>query len=365
MTEVFALEVVADHVTVKHAKSTSSALANSLRPAVGVRFLDLPAVVIDAPAGQGFPPSEGSIAFHGRGKALLFELPQKLVAEGSTQVPLPLWLTVLARPQHAVGSEQAFLVGSACLDMRAEAAAAALGRPSTLDTPIPYRACTIQITSVRGIANALRLQCRLRLFRVHGDHHLRNGIEPGETRLEHQTVIESDQSPTELNVSSGSHGVAAVNQATKEIKPTAVSVAVQANCPQSISTQTENQQSCGLVPHSSEIVAGARPVESNTWADLAQVGGELGQASVRLPGEVRVGQVRFPEEIHVLPVALGAPAIELQTNSSPSGGSPAVKSMPQVATGKESSLPLVAQLTRELCQLQELASDRRNASMGC
>lgn len=360
---VFALEVVVDHVTVQHAQSTSNASSNDLRPALGIRFLDLPAVVIDAPDGQGFPIAEGHIPFHGRGKALLFELPQTVV-ETNSHVPLPLWLTTLARPKHAVRPEQAFLVASACLDMRKEAASAAVGRPSTLDSPVPYRACNISMTSARGVSGALGLQCRLRIFQVYHDHQMRNGISPGETRLEHQAVIESVQHPAALKTTSAVDGsVAAVGNSAS-----AVSVAVQANCMESVSTQTDEQPAYAAPSSSGCNLETTKPV-ADTWADLAAAGGEQQSPSLHLPGEVRIGRVNFPKEIHVLPLAMGGHALPLEVGanamSQPSvapgkyampqpGVAPASSAVSKVAS-RESSLPLIAKLTQELCQLQGAA----------
>lgn len=379
MTAVLALEVVADHVTVQHAKSGATASANALLPALGIRFLDLPAVVIDAPNGQCFPAAEGCIPFDGRGKALLFELPQTIVQE-STHVPLPLWLTVLARPQHAVSSEQAFLVGTACLDMRAQALCAAVGRPSTLDSPVPYQSCAVGMTSARGIRDALQLQCRLRLFRVYDDDRMRNGIAPGETRLEHQAVIVSDQQPKvshatapvdRASVEDAAHtaSLVAVSNATApvdgrrlELRANAASVGVQVTGVQTASTQTDDYPA-SPGPSPSGIHTGPRVATSNAWEDLAAAVEEHKPSSVHLPGEVHVGRVHFPEEVHVLPVAPGAAPINLATTAlpqpCPAPIAAAATNAPQLASNKESSLSLIAKLTQELCQLQGVALGER------
>lgn len=381
MTLVFALEVVADHISVQCAECTSSASANALRPAVGIRCLDLPAVVVDAPAGQGFPAAGGRIPFQGRGKALLFELPLSVLEGASNHTPVPLWLTALARPQAAVGPEQAFLVGSACLDLRAEASCAAASRPSSLNSPIPYRVCTVGMTSARGLNDALRLQCRLRLFRVHSDPESRQGIRSGETRLEHQpAVVEPAQqchpSISHTSTADGPSGVVSKRAA-------AASVAVQANCMSSVATQTdEHQANIAPAPTLSGTHAETPSYITNSWTDLAKAREQPRSQLLQLPGEVRIGRVSFPDEVHVLPLAPGAPPVVegnavqplqpvcVSETKAPSAakkdaiqtiGASAAAAQPGSphVTNRESSLPLVAELTRELCQLQEAAFGQR------
>lgn len=147
------------------ATSSLSAASTALgigRPALGLRFLDLAPVLIDAPEGSSFGSATRSrVKFEGRGKALAFELPD--MANGTAHnSPMPLWLLALAKQPGTESS--AVLLASACIDLRGEIARAASDRCAGEAAACPFRRCAFRMTAVRDAGCALTLECYLRVY---------------------------------------------------------------------------------------------------------------------------------------------------------------------------------------------------------
>lgn len=151
-----ASDVVEDNQSDIRSKSSSS------RPALGLRLLDLPPAVLEAPTGQAFGTLRSSrVSFRGKGKALVFELPELFLQQ---EEPVPLWLMALAMQPD---SASAVLVASACVDLRQEvtrAAAVFKQCSGTLATGNTFRRCSFRMTAVRDGNCDLTLDCFLRLY---------------------------------------------------------------------------------------------------------------------------------------------------------------------------------------------------------
>lgn len=143
----------------------SGATGAADRPALGLRLLDLPPVVVLAPEGETFAPTltESEVRFNGRGKALVFRLPRNfLQRRKGPGDPLPLWLLALAVENE--GSAAAVLLASTCVDLRCEVLrAAASAHRSGFAGPRPFRRAVLALTAVHDESCSLELDCYLRV----------------------------------------------------------------------------------------------------------------------------------------------------------------------------------------------------------
>jgi len=187
--------------------ATAAALAKSrITPALGLRILDLPHAVIEAPEGEVYgtrivKPGECHIAFGGRGKALMFE-----VLEDS-DAPLPLWLMALVKrpaPDAPFGDMQAqsgtptaaaasaVLLASACVDLLAEVRACASRGARHSNAVCAFRRCSFQLVGVHDACCSVVLDC---YFRVYAGSH--QPLAGGELLLEPARWQDEQQEPEE------------------------------------------------------------------------------------------------------------------------------------------------------------------------
>lgn len=185
---LFTLELIADSLRGPVSLLSSLAAArgterrpageSNIRPALGLRLLDLPHVLLEPLDGEvcyGTADTAGGkcqIIFGGKGKALTFEL-----LDDSEEI-LPLWLMALVRCHQQVGREEgtppgapaaavAVLIASACVDLRAEVQRAReVHRHGSIGSA--FRRCTFRMTAVQNLGGALCLDC---YFRVYAGEH--------------------------------------------------------------------------------------------------------------------------------------------------------------------------------------------------
>lgn len=149
---VFTLEIVVQNLEGRKTVPWSS---KGERKTLALRLSNLAPLLLEASL---------SGEFHGRGKALIFDLPAELQ---SGEAPLPLWimLLLLAPGAPADANRCATLVASSCIDLRYEVVDA-LNRQADLSaSPVPFfRRCHFGMTSVLPESDALELICFFRLY---------------------------------------------------------------------------------------------------------------------------------------------------------------------------------------------------------
>jgi len=312
-------------------------------PSLGLRLLDLAPALVDALDGEVFRSApESRIAFGGRGKALVFELPESSVwrcdkgEHGVLQTPMPLLLMALARPPEAGAA--AVLLASACVDLRQEVMHAALdGHGGGASACCPFKRLAFQMTSARDASCTLTLRCFLRLYAGGG-----RPISGGELLLEPNAVAPAPL-PAPLPAELG--GVAGERR--------------------SVETQTETLHESDAKRHESEPTSAAtehmhsrsrhqshRHAAGDCFSNDVQSGDRCG---VYFPSEIVMS---CPETRNVGPMGgIATPeclsSLDLDTGNADSVavcGGPAPGQTPDVA----SSLPLVSKLLRELWQVRSV-----------
>lgn len=150
---VFTLEIVVQNL--EGPKTVGRWSSKGEKKTLALRLSNLAPVLLEASL---------SGEFHGRGKALVFDLPAELQ---SGEAPLPLWIMLLllapGAPEDA--NRCATLVASSCIDLRYEVIDA-LNRQADLSaSPVPFfRRCRFGMTSVLPESDALELTCFFRLY---------------------------------------------------------------------------------------------------------------------------------------------------------------------------------------------------------
>mmetsp|Transcript_63657 Transcript_63657/g.139533 ORF Transcript_63657/g.139533 Transcript_63657/m.139533 type:complete len:279 (-) Transcript_63657:15-851(-) len=150
---VFTLEIVLQNL--EGPKTVGRWSSKGEKKTLALRLSNLAPVLLEASL---------SGEFHGRGKALVFDLPAELQ---SGEAPLPLWIMLLllapGAPEDA--NRCATLVASSCIDLRYEVMDA-LNRQADLSaSPVPFfRRCRFGMTSVLPESDALELTCFFRLY---------------------------------------------------------------------------------------------------------------------------------------------------------------------------------------------------------
>ena len=332
-TSLFTLEFVVDALC---GPAGCASQLTETRPAIAVRLLDLSPVVVDAPDGERFASMEDSkVSFEGRGKALVFDLPNFYLDDAST--PIPLWLMALDNRVCGMASAStAVLLASACVDLRTEVLrAVAVGLRGG---PSPFRPVTFQLTPVNDAECVLTLGCFVRLYA--GDREDSN-----EACLEPAIIA-----PGSANASVG---VDPFVSTKKSHRAKATS-----RC-RTTETQTEVARSPADLPSETKL-----ETESQVQVVTPQpVFGEKGRAAF-FPGEIHVSQSGCPgrgkAEAPEPAVSSGAEraATHVVGNShrglqGPSESQGSTRELQQLP----SSLPLVSQLLRELCQIRNVTSE--------
>lgn len=168
----------------EHTSPSVLAAKGLVKPALGLRILDLPHVVLEAPEDEVYATAASSccgevadggeetelcLSFGGRGKALMFELLE------DSREPLPFWLMALAMcPDQAAacaaGTDAprpvaaAVLLASACVDLQAEVSIVREGARSAEGGACAFRRCTFRMSAVRDTGCSLTLDCFFRIY---------------------------------------------------------------------------------------------------------------------------------------------------------------------------------------------------------
>jgi len=194
---LFTLELIAESlwgpVLLPATAGIDSSRLSSAPPALGLRLLDLATELLEAPEGEAYSPALSSrVSFGGRGKALVFELPDQFLHEYKARDrPLPFWLlacaavepstagrseatTTVASAAAAAKTAGTVLLASACVDLRqevlhAQRVARLSSEHSNSPSLCPFRRCGFQLTTVHGLGSALTLEC---FFRVYAGSHI-------------------------------------------------------------------------------------------------------------------------------------------------------------------------------------------------
>jgi len=180
---LFTLELIAEclrgPVLLPAGSGIDSSKLSSALPTLGLRLLDLPLELLEAPEGEAYNPVVSScICFGGCGKALVFELPDQLLHEyesrGRPLAFAAIRTSTAGRSEGAAKTAGAVLLASACVDLRKEVLhAQQVARLSSEDgsnaSLCPFRRCGFQLTAVHGPGSALALEC---LFRVYAGSHI-------------------------------------------------------------------------------------------------------------------------------------------------------------------------------------------------
>lgn len=313
---LFTLELIAQAVkgsagasllSMLQAQPEGSGTASSLRPALGLRLLDLPPVVIDAPEAEGYGTSSGSrVAFAGRGKALVFEFPD--LVDSQLSKPLPLWLMALARKTDP--DSPSVLMASACVDFRddlmhAAAQAKHLGGKAGVSSPCPFKRCSFRMTPVRDAGCALTVECYVRLYAGS-----QRPVTGGELLLEPSAVL--PEAPRSVLT----HCVAETQTEPPEQPP--------------VEEDPAQKKAIEVAP--SPKASRRSPSPKASRSPLSQT-----SSGTFFPAEIRVGNISRDKQTN------GA-AAGLRTSREASPSSPKVTS----------SLPLVSELVRELWQIKEI-----------
>ncbi|CAE7477599.1 pks3 [Symbiodinium pilosum] len=158
---VFTLEVVVDHIQGwEQLLQRCAPMARHFEmrhPALALRFLDLEPAIVQADAIT--ETSSELLNFHGRGKAMVLELPCGMLEE-----TLPLWLMALAlQPAEAdSGARRATLLASACINLQQEVARA--NSPPACSAPTVFRRSCFRMTSAHKSLPDLQLACYMRVY---------------------------------------------------------------------------------------------------------------------------------------------------------------------------------------------------------
>lgn len=163
---LFTVELIADRLLGPISAALASAGPSRGQPVLGLRLLDLQPSVLEPPAEEEIAdgpsgPSGGRFSFGGRGKALMIELPDAMLAARGE--PMPLWLMLLVRDPDRP-SNVATLIASACVDIRTEVDRASSHGRQGACAPCPFQRCTFTMTAVRNAGCKIRLECLLRIF---------------------------------------------------------------------------------------------------------------------------------------------------------------------------------------------------------
>eukprot|EP00928_Gymnodinium_smaydae_P055240 TRINITY_DN38834_c0_g1_i1.p1 TRINITY_DN38834_c0_g1~~TRINITY_DN38834_c0_g1_i1.p1 ORF type:complete len:399 (-),score=55.15 TRINITY_DN38834_c0_g1_i1:110-1219(-) len=359
---LFSVELVADRFSGPVGSAvTFSATEHGVRPALGLRLLDLTTAVLEAQEGETYGRyADSQVRFGGRGKALSFKLPLPTAREHHSESPplsldpLPLWVMALARQTRGghiadgstSGASPAVLLASACVDLRAEVARAwpgLFGQATSLavapTSGTPFRRCGLRLTPVSDGGCALTLECYLRVYA--GSQRPLMG---GELLLQ----------PALLQPSRASEQAA--------LTPAAAT---------SVETQTEEPSQPSQPVLGAEIGAGdARqqapvtatlPVGSSSpaWADVgprAELSTERGRIQPRGVGPAPKTGAYFADEITLRGSGCGLPLHGAMPASTAAAVAPEAAGRSCTAGPEVSgSLPLVAELLRELWQIRSVS----------
>eukprot|EP00933_Yihiella_yeosuensis_P036104 TRINITY_DN29802_c0_g1_i1.p1 TRINITY_DN29802_c0_g1~~TRINITY_DN29802_c0_g1_i1.p1 ORF type:complete len:340 (-),score=71.00 TRINITY_DN29802_c0_g1_i1:19-1038(-) len=324
----FTLELIAEAL---HG-SAGTAFARQT-PAIGLRLLDLSPAVIEAQDGQAFGTSQSSrVSFRGRGKALVFELPEAMLLEESQQ-PLPLWLMALAKESkvsEVPGS--AVLLASACVDLRQEVEwALASLKKGVRSAPInSFRRCSFRMTAVRDASCSLRLDCFLRLYA--GSPQPLTGNELLET------ITVASAASFEDSGEGAWDGAAASKSCRTAETQTEVPLAVEA----AISSAAQVLPPAAVPPP--VIPTPGVPAQRQTF-----------KAPIKRGGTQAVEDAFFANEIHLKSAPDERPDAVGKTVSNEVPPPPPQEPWPSqsgLAADAPSSLPLVSELLRELWQIR-------------
>lgn len=285
----------------------------TLKPALGLRLLDLTPVVVDALDDETYGTSQNhSIAFGGRGKALVFELATASLRQASQ--PLPLWLMALARKGDADGP--AILMASACIDFRGDVVHAA----THMAAPSPFKRCAFRMSPVRDGSCTMTLECYVRLYAG-----AQRPVMGGELLLEPSAVQPSTAAPTPAL----GCAVATQTDAEADAGP---------GRPASKSESTFNSTALESSENTGRETAKLQPISGREDADT--------ESGAYFPASITVGNctgdaMRSPPNLPRAPAAGGVAA-----------------PVPPVSPGTpevSSSLPLVSELVRELWQIKSIS----------
>jgi len=313
---LFTLELIAQSLK----GSAGAALLNILkaksaddgspgRPALGLRLLDLAPVLIEAPVGEVYGSSAGScVAFGGRGKALVFELPGPVHGH-SNKEPLPLWLMVLSRQPDP--EAPSVLMASACVDFRGDMHAAATAGGAS--SPCPFKRCSFRMTPVKDAACALTLECYVRMYAGS-----QRPVTGGELLLEPSAILPGAHLPPQPPCCT------AETQTESPVSPAPAEASATQIAQETLQREEQRQLS--------EASNGYPAASTNTGAFF--------------PAEISVGAARGDTTTSSA-AATGTAQRTAEVTSLP-GASPAT---PAVA----SSLPLVSKLVRELLQIRSIS----------
>lgn len=341
---LFTVELIADSLLGPISAALASAGPNRGQPVLGLRLLDLPPSVLEAPEEEEVADGpSGRFRFGGRGKALMIELPDAMLeARGG---PMPLWLMLLVRDPERP-SNVATLIASACVDIRTEVDRASSHGRQGACAPCPFQRCTFTMTAVRNAGCEIRLDCLLRIFA---------GVQ--QPPLGSETLLE----PAAVAVFAPGASLGSGDRKTGGSSVS--SLAEREDTKQSCAVQTQTDAD---VDETSKPSAAASPADvfgtSMPSPDRVEVVCPTPPCKdgAFFPDEMRFGQVAVPSELareeeRPHPVECRARS-DVTASSSVLG--PLSEKYSAVANGPPSvppSLPLVAEMLRELWQIRSIS----------
>jgi len=332
-----------------------------------------------AAAASGY--AQGSISFGGRGKALIFELPEKDVVDTAA---LPLWLMALVRQppsatdalapaEGAAASAQgstAVLFASACVDLREQVrVAAASARCSSNDcgggaaaSPVAFRRCSFRMTAVRDADCSLELDCYLRVYA--GSHRELSG---GELLLETSTMLPFAGPPAVVRDGQDDAEVYCGADSSRQgnrILPRASSLSSRAGSSErGGSLEVLNAAPATLPPPSARAAQPSATRPSWPGPGGCALGGGTGVGDTFFPGEIRLAGTAPARHTANAPAAdataaaAHAPAVAAALAGAQIGDQEAQPTAAQLAAlppDVVSTLPLVSQLLREMRQIRSV-----------